>query len=85
MPSNLPPGVTDNMIPGNRPEDHEYDDALIDATDAFSQTDLSPNEIRRAVKIGIAAIKAEREDIADLMEDSHINGYNECRMDKGAE
>lgn len=23
--SNLPPGVTDSMIPGNRPEDIEYD------------------------------------------------------------
>ena len=24
--SNLPPGVTDNMIPGNRPEDKEWDE-----------------------------------------------------------
>jgi len=23
--SNLPPGVTDNMIPGNRPEDIDWD------------------------------------------------------------
>jgi len=25
MSSNYPPGVTDNMIPGNRPEDQEID------------------------------------------------------------
>jgi len=25
MSSNYPPGVTDNMIPGNRPEDQEVD------------------------------------------------------------
>lgn len=28
-PSNLPPGVTEGMIPGNRPEDAEWE-ALID-------------------------------------------------------
>lgn len=26
--SNLPPGVTEGMIPGNRPEDEEYDDLM---------------------------------------------------------
>ena len=33
MSSNLPPGVSENMIPGNRPEDLEYEhfwDTLID-------------------------------------------------------
>ena len=27
-PSNLPPGVTDSMLPGNRPEDLEADEAF---------------------------------------------------------
>lgn len=26
--SNLPPGVTDSMIPGNRPQDEEYDNLI---------------------------------------------------------
>lgn len=29
MPSNLPPGVTDSMIPGNRPEDQEIEVPMI--------------------------------------------------------
>lgn len=28
MSSNLPPGVTDSMIPGNRPEDQEFEIVL---------------------------------------------------------
>lgn len=31
MNSNLPPGVTESMIPGNRPEDKEYEEALDEA------------------------------------------------------
>jgi hypothetical protein len=34
-PSNLPPGVTEGMIPGNRPED-EADEAFFDALSARS-------------------------------------------------
>lgn len=40
--SNLPPGVTESMIPGNRPEDEEWDH-LIDWLDGLG---LSPAEIR---------------------------------------
>jgi hypothetical protein len=29
MPSNLPPGVTESMIPGNRPEDQEVEITMI--------------------------------------------------------
>ena len=29
MASNLPPGVTDSMIPGNRPEDREVEVTLV--------------------------------------------------------
>lgn len=29
MPSNLPPGVTESMIPGNRPEDQEIEVTII--------------------------------------------------------
>lgn len=31
--SNLPPGVSDSMIPGNRPEDVEYDRATTALTE----------------------------------------------------
>jgi len=35
--SNLPPGVTDDMIPGNRPEDIEFQDAYDDITALISR------------------------------------------------
>jgi hypothetical protein len=35
--SNLPPGVTDDMIPGNRPEDIEFQDAYDDITMLISR------------------------------------------------
>ncbi len=36
MSSNLPPGVTDGMLPGNRPEDVDYELAM----DAFWEDDF---------------------------------------------
>ena len=44
--SNLPPGVTDNMIPGNRPEDiewekfHEWIDEIAEVYDIYSADDF---------------------------------------------
>lgn len=37
MSSNLPPGVTDSMIPGNRPEDAEFDAKVERITDRIMQ------------------------------------------------
>lgn len=45
-PSNLPPGCESHMIPGNRPEDAEWD-LLIE--EMIVDWGLSPAEIRRRV------------------------------------
>ena len=45
MPSNLPPGVTESMIPGNRPEDLEWE-ALFDWIDTV---DMEVNEFITAI------------------------------------
>jgi len=63
MTSNLPPGVSDDMLPGNRPEDITWESAIEQACDELCESDLTAEEVRRAVKIGIAAVKAEREDL----------------------
>jgi len=53
--SNLPPGVTDSMIPGNRPQDEEWDnlieklalmvDGEIDESEHFEKKDI-PDMLR---------------------------------------
>lgn len=45
MESNLPPGMTDRMIPGNTPEDEEWESLFND----MATWGLSPAEIRRRV------------------------------------
>lgn len=65
--SNLPPGVTVGMIPGNRPEDTEWEEFGEWALEQF--VDLSSAEARRAVVAGIAAVKAEREYVKILIND----------------
>lgn len=47
MPSNLPPGVNAGMIPGNRPEDDEWDKLF----DWLTATGLEPIQIRYAVNL----------------------------------
>ena len=44
--SNLPPGVTESMIPGNRPEDWAWDKLW----DWIQDTGLTPEEIREAIE-----------------------------------
>jgi len=43
-PSNLPPGVTESMIPGNRPEDIECEQAIDEAED-------NPGRVLLALKL----------------------------------
>jgi hypothetical protein len=46
MASNLPPGVSDSDIPGNRPEDQEWDNLW----DWLGDKDIEPNELRMMVE-----------------------------------
>lgn len=67
MLSNLPPGVTDSMLPGNTSADIEWEKFMEYANEQFIAADLSVEEAYRAVRAGIAAIKATREDIRTLI------------------
>ena len=59
MPNNLPPGVTDNMIPGNRPEDREWDDFHEWIDDIAEQYDIfDPWELRDII---LAALMGDEE------------------------
>jgi len=53
MLSNLPDGVTDSMIPGNRPQDVAWDDFI----DWLSGLDASPDEIRTWIEDGLYSRK----------------------------
>jgi hypothetical protein len=60
MSSNLPPGVTDSMIPGNRPEDAEeeafwetlYADLTIERVDAIEADEFLKRIIVKARDLG---------------------------------
>ena len=56
MASNLPPGVTESMLPGNRPEDQEWEDLF----DWLADQDITPDEIRRVVKQHLALHPLDR-------------------------
>ena len=45
MSSNMPPGVLESMIPGNRPEDLEWDELI----EWLASIGLEPVEIKRRI------------------------------------
>ena len=61
MASNLPPGVTESMIPGNRPEDMARESAEEKLLDALSAENLTPFEYEIVREVGIKAVRAFRE------------------------
>lgn len=58
----LPPGITVNMIPGNRPGDIEWDDAFDQIESLLIDSGLDAEEIIEAVKIGIGQIRGGQDD-----------------------
>jgi len=52
MSSNLPPGVTENMIPGNRPEDEAWDDFHAKIDDDCTEMALTPDEAQEIWELG---------------------------------
>jgi len=60
MRSNLPPGVTEDMIPGNRPEDGEWEEFHEWLEDLFIASKISPAEARVAVSQAHAQIQSNR-------------------------
>ena len=73
MPSNLPPGVRECDIPGNRPEDGLWEAFTDWAVEQLCNSGLTIEESRRAVIVGIAAVKAEREAIETQIKDRLAN------------
>lgn len=60
MASNLPPGVTESMIPGNRPEDIALEAAEVGLMDMCHDAKLSPDEYMIVAQVGLAAVMAAR-------------------------
>jgi hypothetical protein len=61
MASNLPPGVSVSMLPGNRPEDIVQEAAEEKLLDVLSVENLSPSEYEIVREVGINAVKVFRE------------------------
>jgi hypothetical protein len=75
MSSNLPPGVTENMIPGNRPEDAD-DDAFFDKL-------LNLPGLERGAADAVASSTALQEVVIAARDLGFAAGYNEGRADEG--
>lgn len=60
MPSNLPPGVNEGMIPGNRPEDIAWENLHEGIDQDASMEGMSDIDTMVAWKIGLAAWKASK-------------------------
>jgi len=60
MSSNLPPGVTESMIPGNRPEDLAYEVAIDELVNECVEYNLEPEEMKIMATVGLRAVSALR-------------------------
>jgi hypothetical protein len=65
MTSNLPPGVTVSMLPGNRPEDIARETAEEKLLDALSVENLSPREYEIVGEVGLSAVRVFRKWLAE--------------------
>ena len=70
MASNLPPGVTVSMLPGNRPEDMDREHAEEKLLDALIDEDLSPSEYEIVREVGLKAVKLFRERLKAEMQET---------------
>lgn len=66
--NNLPPGVTAGMLPGNRPEDEAWEKFYEWAIEQLMTLDL--DDARRAVKVGIAGVQAEQQEISRMLHEA---------------
>jgi hypothetical protein len=65
MASNLPPGVTASMLPGNRPEDIAQEAAEVKLLDVLSVENLSPCEYEIVREVGLSTVKLFRKCLAE--------------------
>jgi hypothetical protein len=66
MSSNLPPGVTESMIPGNRPEDTAWDNTIDAITDLSAEYGYTAKETLLAFKIGASALTHTKAKLREL-------------------
>lgn len=72
---NLPPGVNVSDLPGNRPEDSRWEEF-----DEWAMKELSELPLREAywaVRMGIAAVKAQREDLDKMLLDIRAEAFRD--------
>jgi hypothetical protein len=69
--NNLPPGVSEGMIPGNRQEDQDWDDFLEWADCQLAESGLSVEDCRAAVRAGIEMVQKaiELQNIPEVIPD----------------
>ena len=79
MASNLPPGVTVSMLPGNRPEDIAQEAAEEKLLDALSVENFSPSEYEIVREMGLSAVKVFRKCLAEEVRERCV----ECEMSIG--
>ena len=60
MASNLPPGVTEGMIPGNRPEDAAWDSTYEAIDNDAAENRMSDMDVFAAWRMGLQAYLAAR-------------------------
>ncbi len=56
MRSNLPPGVTESMIPGNRPEDMEWERFWDWANDQFIDAGITVEQAYEVINNGLKTV-----------------------------
>ena len=75
MSSNLPPGVTVGMIPGNSPEDGRMEAAEEALMDVLININATPEEIKIALGAAVGAILAHRDVVKGLQDDWKADEY----------
>lgn len=75
MSSNLPPGVTEGMIPGNRPEDTKWDRFLGEEVPEMVK-DLSLEEAKMAVILGVAIVPSVRDYLKSLFKEWDVEAHH---------
>ena len=68
--SNLPPGCSVSDIPGNRPEDLEWENAIDWIVDEANRMRLSTKELVLAWRLGAAALETALQYADDYSQDA---------------
>lgn len=71
MASNLPSGVTEGMLPGNRPEDMAWDKLHEGIDNDAAKENMSDMDVYVAWKMGVATWKAAKALQAKFPHDGH--------------